>query len=1064
MSYTPSVNIEYGVGDDFKYIVTPNSQSVLGNIVSSYQSGVHSFTIIGTYGTGKSSFIMALEHDLKHGSGSLVQNSQILGTDNFEFLNIVGDYASLSTLMSRKLDSDSQNVFTALSGKVNALKKRGQFLIIVIDEFGKILEHAANNNPEQELYFLQKLAEFVNVPTRKVMLLTTLHQNFGTYASKLTDSQKNEWNKVKGRFKEIVFVEPVEQLLFLASQQLGDVASASTNKVQAKEITKLAKSYRIISNDIKDDTIGRLYPLDAISSACLTLGIQRYGQNERTLFSFLTSQDEYSVRAFSSRENLTYNAACVYDYLAYSFYSVLNESNTDSMDWRSMRVAVERVESGIIERDLIERCLKIVKTIGLLNLFFKQITLDENLLSTYSKLALGISDIRPYLSKLLSLKIIRFATYKNQYILFEGTDVDIEDELYKASVVVPVPSISVTEILQFVNQKAELASAIYYKLGTPRYFEYKVENEPVEVQPTGDIDGFINLVFPITSSLEDVMSFSSKVESANIYVFFNNADEITSHLHEIKKLQYLLDNVIIDDRVAKREVIAQMQHETRLLNECINDKLMLNNGDVIWIFHGTCIPIASHKDINQLLSKVCETVYHQTPVVQNELLNRQKLSSAISLARVNLLDAMLEHNGEKDFGISETVFPPEKTIYYTLFRNTGIHRQDREGLYILDEPTNEGIMSLWNVSCDFLNSSIEKEQKLSVLIKKLKERPFKLKQGLIDFWIPIFLYVKQQSFALYNGGSFVLDINKEVFELLQKRPNDFSVRAYDVQGVKLQFFKRYRQFLRQGDDIAVSSDSVLATIKPFFNFYRRLNNYAKSTRKFNNPYTARFRDILAEAKDPAKAFFEDMPKAFGYNDLDKEEFVENYVNLIRSAVQELNACYDNLIDRIESCAKQHLGIPDDMEYQDYKQVVDERYSSINKSLLAQKPRSFVDRLLSPSDSKREFYEKIGQVVYDRRLETIKDNEEERFIYDLLFLFSEAGRFAAVSSALDDSIETAFSFEMASSGNGFKVEQTYALPKTKRQEADKIERQLAKQLSGDKDLDICVLLKLLSERL
>ena len=270
--------------------------------------------------------------------------------------------------------------------------------------------------------------------------------------------------------------------------------------------------------------------------------------------------------------------------------------------------------------------------------------------------------------------------------------------------------------------------------------------------------------------------------------------------------------------------------------------------------------------------------------------------------------------------------------------------------------------------------------------------------------------------------------------------------------------------MRQGDDIAVSSDSVLATIKPFFNFYRRLNNYAKSTRKFNNPYTARFRDILAEAKDPAKVFFEDMPKAFGYNDLDKEEFVENYVNLIRSAVQELNACYDNLIDRIESCAKQHLGIPDDMEYQDYKQVVDERYSSINKSLLAQKPRSFVDRLLSPSDSKREFYEKIGQVVYDRRLETIKDNEEERFIYDLLFLFSEAGRFAAVSSALDDSIETAFSFEMASSGNGFKVEQTYALPKTKRQEADKIERQLAKQLSGDKDLDICVLLKLLSERL
>ena len=1064
MSYIPSINIEYGVGKDFNYIVTPNSQSVLGNIVSSYQAGSHSFTIIGTYGTGKSSFIMALERDLEAGYGELVQNHEIFGAKGFEFLNIVGDYAPLSSLVARKLNCDSQNVFSQLGRKIQSLKKAGKFLFIVIDEFGKILEHAANNNPEQDLYFLQKLAEFVNVPTRKVILLTTLHQNFSTYALKLTESQKNEWSKVKGRFKEIVFVEPVEQLLYLASQQLADINGTAENHYQASEIVELAQEYRIISREMTTETIGRLFPLDAISSACLTLGIQRYGQNERTLFSFLTSLDEFSISAFKPREDFTYNTACVYDYLAYSFYSELNESNADSMDWRSMRVAIERVESGVIEQGLIEDCLKIVKTIGLLNLFYKHITIDEKLLAEYSRMALGIPDIKSCLSKLLSQKIIRYASYKSQYILFEGTDVDIEDELYKASTVVPVPSVSVSEILPFVNQKAEIASAIYYKLGTPRYFEYKVENEPVETIPAGDIDGFINLVFPLASSLEDVLNYSSKVETANIYVYFNNVDEITSHLYEIKKLQYLLDNVIFDDRIAKREVLSQIQFETRLLNECINEKLTLNDGNVIWIYNGKDIPIANHRDLSQLLSQVCEKVYHKTPLIQNELMNKQKLSSSISLARVNLLDAMLEDGSEKDFGISENAFPPEKTIYYTLFKNTGIHRQDSDGLYILDEPTNDGIMSLWDACCDFLNSSVEKEQKLSVLIKKLKERPFKLKQGLIDFWIPIFLYVKQQSYALYNGGTFVLDINKEIFELLQKRPNDFSVRAYDVQGVKLQFFKRYRQFLRQGDEMAVSSDSVLATIKPFFNYYRRLNDYAKSTRKFNNPYTAKFRDILAEAKDPAKAFFEDMPKAFGYNDLDKEEFVENYVTLIRSAVQELNACYDNFIDRIELCIKQHLGISNDVDFADYKAIINNRYRSINKSLLVQKPRSFVDRLLSPSENKREFIEKIGQVVYDRRVETIKDNEEDRFIYDLLFLFSEAERYVAVSDVIDENIDTAFSFEMASSSNGFKASHTYALPKTKLDEANKIERQLAKKLSGDKDLDICVLLKLLSERL
>ena len=61
------------------------------------------------------------------------------------------------------------------------------------------------------------------------------------------------------------------------------------------------------------------------------------------------------------------------------------------------------------------------------------------------------------------------------------------------------------------------------------------------------------------------------------------------------------------------------------------------------------------------------------------------------------------------------------------------------------------------------------------------------------------LYVNQQDYALYNNNTFVLSINKEVFELLQKQLKNFSVKAFDVSGVRLEFFKRYRQFLRKDD-------------------------------------------------------------------------------------------------------------------------------------------------------------------------------------------------------------------------------------------------------------------------
>ncbi len=62
--FSLSANIEEGQNKDFNYIVTPNVQDVASGIVNGYNSGIHSFTIIGSYGTGKSCFLLALEKDL----------------------------------------------------------------------------------------------------------------------------------------------------------------------------------------------------------------------------------------------------------------------------------------------------------------------------------------------------------------------------------------------------------------------------------------------------------------------------------------------------------------------------------------------------------------------------------------------------------------------------------------------------------------------------------------------------------------------------------------------------------------------------------------------------------------------------------------------------------------------------------------------------------------------------------------------------------------------------------------------------------------------------------------
>ena len=409
--------------------------------MNDFKSGIHSFTIIGSYGTGKSSFLLALESDLKktRKQNYLLDAKNLSDAKSFEIMNIVGDYAEMSTLLSKALNVEGNNtsILDSLKNYYTQCQKKGKFLLIVVDEFGKVLEHAAKNNPEKELYFLQKFSELVNLPTRQMMLLTTLHQNFGAYAKGLTEAQANEWTKVKGRFKEITFVEPVEQLLYLASAQLRE-ANEVKRVNNISNLYELAKETRYVSKDFPIDTAIQLYPLDLFSAYTITTAIQRYGQNERSLFTFLAARGSNSISEFEPTDHLTYNLQMVYDYILYNFYSYLKDANADSMSWSTIQVSIERVQGqDWSNNEEMLQAVNLVKAIGLLNLFgtagFK---LTERNLTDYAREAMAIDNAKEIIQKLSARKIIRYAAYKERLMLFEGTDVDLEAEIREAGLMV----------------------------------------------------------------------------------------------------------------------------------------------------------------------------------------------------------------------------------------------------------------------------------------------------------------------------------------------------------------------------------------------------------------------------------------------------------------------------------------------------------------------------------------------------------------------------------------------------------------------------------------------------
>lgn len=1069
-NFTTSINILRDTGRDFNYIPTPNAWQVVSQIVNDFKKGIRSFNIVGTYGTGKSSFLLALEQSITGKKRYFEPN--FIANPKVDFVKIVGSYTSIVEQFAdlfevTTIKNKHENILSEIFNRYHSLGKNNGILFLVLDEFGKYLEYASKHNPENELYFIQQLAEFCNNPKYNILLITTVHQSFESYAYSLSSTQKQEWTKVKGRFREITFNEPVEQLLYLASEYVADNFDIKSSKSAVEKCAKLSISTKAFNfnKDFLDEIAIKLYPLDILAANTLTLSLQRYGQNERSLFTFLESTDHTGLAKFNKRENPFYNLSCVYDYLNFNFYSFLTSKyNPDFSAWSSIRSAIENVERTFDAS--INDYIKVVKTIGLLNIFSaKGSVLDEYFLINYFETACGIPDSSTVVKNLEAKNIIRFRSHSKHYILFEGTDLDIQTALIEAGNKISEVG-DVTALLNRHFQFAPVFAKLYsYEKGTPRFFEFRISEYPISKEiPEGEVDGFINLVFNNKIRISDIQDASQNQKEAIIYCFFKNSTEIKNLLFEIEKIQKVIDENS-DDKIARRELENIADSQKRLLNHYIADSIYTGSKEVKWFFRGEERRISDKKDFNKLLSQVCSLVYDATPIFKNELVNKHRISSSIHTAKKNYLKALVNNWNEENLGFDEIKFPPEKTIYLSLLKENGISPVRENALDTFAVRKGSSFSKLWKVSERFLESAKSEKRPISHFAEILSKRPFKLKQGLIDFWIPTFLFLKRDDFAVFNENSYIPYLSEENLELIAKYPNDYTVKTFDIEGVKLDIFNSYRIFLNQSTELKFDNNSFIETIKPFIVFYKQLPEYSKQTKRLS-PAALKVRQAIAMSTDPEETFFEAFPKALGIplTTLQKDKSkLQTYARNLQNAVRELRTSYDELIKRFEEFICNEF-IGKTTEFNEYKEALQIRFSKLKKHLLLANQKTFIQRIDSALDDKKAWLNSIAQSITGRTLEFFTD-EDEIVLYE---------KFKAMILELDSltSISKVDIDEKNEEVIGVKIDTFFStinpkivrLPKNKSQEIEQLKAAMRKKLGNDKTSNIAAVLNLLKELL
>ena len=1068
-NFTTSVNIIRDTDRDFNYIPTPNASQVVSQIVNDFKKGIHSFNVVGTYGTGKSSFLLAFEQSIRGTKRYFDPN--FLAKAKFDFVKFIGSYASIVEQFADAFEvhtnkNQQENILSEIFNRYHSIGKENKVLFILIDEFGKFLEYASKHNPEKELYFVQQLAEFCNNPKHNIVLITTVHQSLESYAYSLSKTQQQEWTKVKGRFREITFNEPVEQLLFLASEYVAEHLKTKTSKAEIEKCLKLTTETKAFNfnKDFLKEIATKLYPLDILSANILTLSLQRYGQNERSLFSFLESSDHTGLAKFNKKENPFYNLSNVYDYLNFNFYSFLTSKyNPDFSAWSSIRSSIEDVERAFDSN--INDYIKAVKTIGLLNIFSASGSiLDLNFFVDYLKTACGVSVANDIIKNLETKNIIRYRSHSKRFILFEGTDLDIQTALIEAGNKIS----EVVDITTLLNKHIQFnpvfAKQYSFSTGTPRYFEFIISDYPVQKNPEGEIDGFVNLVFNSKLKESDIQNKSKQQDEAVIYCFFKNSSEIKNLLFEIEKIQkVILENE--KDKVAIRELESINLSQVRLLNHYISDSIYSGSKEIKWYFNGTEKKINDKKDFNKLLSQVCSIVYDATPVFKNELVNKHKISSSIHTAKKNYFKALSNNWDKENLGFEDSKFPPEKTIYLTLLKENGISPIRENGTDVISIDRTSTFYKLWSASEDFLESAKSEQLKISELSELLSKRPFRLKQGLIDFWVPTFLFLKRDDFAIFNDESYIPNLSEENLELIAKYPAKYSIKTFDIEGVKLDIFNSYRTFLNIATEQKFDNNSFIETIKQYIVFYKQLPEYSKNTKRLS-PSAIKIRKAIATSKDPEETFFDAFPSALGLTlatlQQDKSK-LQSFTTSLQDSVRELRTAYDELVKRFEDFICSEF-VGQTAVFEEYKAYLQKRFSKLKKHMLLSNQKTFVQRLDSPLDDRKAWLNSIAQAVTGKTLEIFSDEDEILLYERFKSMILELDSLTKISkSDIDESKEEVIGVKIDSFFS--KIDpKVVRVPKNKSKEIEQLKNELRNKLGKDNTSNIAAVLNLLKELL
>jgi hypothetical protein len=1061
-----SVSLEHDHAHDTssrRYILTACArraiQRIADGIARKPASGA--WTLTGPFGTGKSSFCVFLSHLLSAettAGGKAARQSlkevdpatasalriATAGAKSFVPVIVTGSREPLAAALARGLstaleaspargarrlandlrqgDADLRRdpvkmLDTAASCLVSSGAAAG--VLLIIDELGKLLEYAAANPSHSDVYVLQRLAEHAVRASTPTLLIGVLHQDFSGYARELPDAQQQEWEKVRGRFEDILFEQSADDMLRLIAQAMMDRRADNTLLAEVRKpyeslcervwATKVAPPGLELSHG--KALLASCYPLHPCVTLLLGPIFKRFGQNERSAFSFLTSGEPHALAEFraTAPAGQLYTLVDLYQYLVGTFGDALLSSK-DGKRWaEAFNVEAQHHDLNAHEAQLL-RTTALLGIVGRWNGMIPTPPVLEFALSP----TVTPSDVRDATQSLTQKSAIVYRRFNDTYNLWEGSDIDVEARIADARSRIAADASAAQLLQSHFTPRPLVARRHSFEFGTLRYFDVifatattlqdRMAAFDAATAKGTTADGQIVMLLPelrrgTTDTLASSLPFVSARQDTLLCIP-GAAGEIESLARELSAVQWVRSATadLQSDATARRELAAREQDVRRRLEVAVASVLAPpkdGSATTRWFYGGRERKLSTPRALNELLSTICDEVFSAAPNIQNEIINRRELSSSAASAQGNLIEHMLREPTTEGLGIEGS--PPQRSIYLSVLHALHFHH-GHHGKWAFASSAafvRKDARPLYKAIRSFFDSAGETPRRIDELFTLLRRPPFGLRNGVIPLFVCAALLGNEADVALYEDAGFLPQLTDAIFARLIKEPSRYTVRRWQVSGVRVSVFEQLGKMLGKPPlEGQAHARDLLDIVKPLLRFVRKLNPFARQTKTFA-PMTVAVREALANASEPDQLLFHALPHACGIAPFsatrkERSEDVASFLRTLQQALVELQRGYDTLLLSVREELAQALGANNASP----RPVLMPRAAAVVKVALNPEIKVFTARLADGTADDTVWIEQLASFLASKHPTLWNDDDRGRFTVRLAQM---ADAFASLES-------------------------------------------------------------------